>query len=170
MCPGSFVFFGQNLFQPEGLALGGRPVHGCGIVKDDELLPTTVTTKGAHFLAAGCPHSGLTLLDGHGIHPPTFYRVRAVSGPASYVSSVSAPEICLVGERLAICRESLVRSRRFAGPPEGRCLRGPGTTNCLASYPVCPVGCRSAGLQFVFTFQGVYEVLDHRVVQVGMRG
>ena len=86
MFPGSFVLFGQDLFQPERLPLGGRLVHGCGIVKDDELLATTVTTKSTHFFAVGYPFSRLTLLDGNGIHPMTFYRARAVSGSALYVS------------------------------------------------------------------------------------
>jgi hypothetical protein len=86
MFPGSFVLFGQDLFQPERLSLGGRLVDGCGIVKDDELLTTAVTAKGTHFFTVGCPLSGLTLLDGNGIHPLTFYRVRGGSGPALYVS------------------------------------------------------------------------------------
>ena len=93
MFPGSFVFFGQNFFQPERLTLGGHLVDGCGIVKDDELLPTTVTAKGAHFFAAGCPLSGLTLLDGDGIHQLTFYRLRAFSGPGLYISWVMSPKI-----------------------------------------------------------------------------
>jgi hypothetical protein len=86
MFRGSFVLFGQDLFQPERLSLGGRLVDGCGIVKDDELLTTAVTAKGTHFFAVGCPLSGLTLLDGYGIHPLTFYRLRALSGPPLYVS------------------------------------------------------------------------------------
>jgi hypothetical protein len=86
MFPGSFVLFGQDLFQPERLSLGGRLVDGCGGVKDDELLTTAVTAKDAHFFTVGCPLSGLTLLDGNGIHPLTFYRVRGGSGPALYVS------------------------------------------------------------------------------------
>jgi len=85
MFPGSFVLFGQNLFQPERLSLCGGLVHGCGIMKDDELLTTAVTTKGAHFFAVVCPLSRLTLLNGHCIHPLTFYRLWAVSGAALYV-------------------------------------------------------------------------------------
>lgn len=69
MFSGSFVLFGENLFQPEGLSLGSHPVQGCGIVEEDELLTTTVTAKSAHFLAIGCPLSRLTLLNGNGIHP-----------------------------------------------------------------------------------------------------
>ncbi len=83
---GSFVLLGQNFFQPERLSVGGRFVDACGIVKDDELLATTVTAKGAHFFAIGCPLPRLTLLDGHGIHPLTFYRLAALSVPPFYVS------------------------------------------------------------------------------------
>ena len=53
MFSGSFVLFGKNLFQPERLSLGGGPVDGWGIVKDDELLTTTVTAKSAHFWQSG---------------------------------------------------------------------------------------------------------------------
>ena len=99
------MLFGQNLFQPERLSLSGRLVDGCGMVKDDELLTTTVTAKSTHFFAIGCPLSGLTLLDGHGIHVLTFYRLLALLGAALYVSSVRSLRIVLsLGEGLAICR------------------------------------------------------------------
>ena len=40
---------------------------------------------------------------------------------------------------------------------------------CLLSNPVCPIGRRSAGQQRSFTLDGIDEILQHGVVQVGVR-
>jgi hypothetical protein len=71
--PFSFVFFGQNLFEPERLTCSGWPVHKFEVMKDDELLTATITPKGAHFPEIWCALSRLTLLDRHCLHRLTFY-------------------------------------------------------------------------------------------------
>ena len=56
------------------------------------------------------------------------------------------------------------------GGPMGPPLRESGSMNRLLCYPVCPVRGGAAGQQFRLAFYCVYEVLDHWVMQIGMRG
>lgn len=64
----TIVFFSKNLFKPLRLSRSNCLVHNGGIMKDDELLPATITPKSAHGVEIWCSLSRLTLLDRHGFH------------------------------------------------------------------------------------------------------
>ena len=63
-----FVFLGKNFFEPVCLLLCRFLVGESGVMKDRELLATTVTPERAHLLESWCPLSHLTLLDRHCFH------------------------------------------------------------------------------------------------------
>jgi hypothetical protein len=50
----ALVLFGKDLFQPLRLLFSNLPIHRRGIVAYKELLATTVTPEGSHFLQTVC--------------------------------------------------------------------------------------------------------------------
>ena len=72
------MLLGKYPIEPLRLSLSRRLIYECGIMKDDELLTTTVTPECAHFLESWCLLSRLTLLDRHCPHSLTFYPAAAV--------------------------------------------------------------------------------------------
>ena len=73
MLPLPLVLVDENPFEPVCLARSHCLVHEGGIMKYDELLPATVTPKGAHFPETWRSLSRLTFLDRHCLHRLPFY-------------------------------------------------------------------------------------------------
>ena len=68
-----FVFLGKNFFEPLRLSSRCFLVHKRGIMKHDELLPASITPKGAHLREIRRSFPRLPLLDRHCFHHGTFY-------------------------------------------------------------------------------------------------
>ncbi len=101
MLPFPFVVVGENLFEPVCLDRSHCSVYEGGIMKHEELLPATVTPKGAHFPEIWRSLSRLTFLDRYCLHRLTFYRaalslmkrVMFVSAYRSLAAGESEPVI-----------------------------------------------------------------------------
>jgi len=68
MCSFLLVLFGEDLFEPLRLSLGGGRVHEGRVMQDGKFFAAAIAAKSTHLLEVGPPIPRLPLLDRYCSH------------------------------------------------------------------------------------------------------